>query len=171
MAVFFKLSCSRGGGFSAQALFVAADLPPFEAFEFSQFFGAVFLIPAAPEERVRGQILIRNFLKSEESPASHLPGCARIHDQIEELRHHSHAMLAGETSAIGDIAARAIAHGVGAIFRERSEQLVENFIFTEEAHSLDSPLAHNWILIVPRIIQEQAMDALVAHTAARQQAD
>src|SRR5882724_10583421 len=44
------------------SLFVAVDLPPIEALELRHFFGAVLLIPAAPDERVGRQILIRNFL-------------------------------------------------------------------------------------------------------------
>src|SRR6267143_3919293 len=82
-------------------LFVAADLPPIKEFEFGHFFEAMFPVPAAPGERVRGQTLIRNFLQREESPASHLARCAGIHRQIEELWHHPHALLAGEYSAIG----------------------------------------------------------------------
>src|SRR5256884_1924690 len=103
--------------------------PPIKAFEFGHFFGAMFPVPAAPGECVRGQILIRNFLQREESPGSHLARCARIHRQIEELWHHPHALLAGENSAIGNVAARAVPDAVSGIFGERSEQLIENFIF------------------------------------------
>jgi len=110
-------------------LFVAADLPPIKAFEFGHFFGAMFPVPAAPGERVRGQILIRNFLQREESPASHLPSCAGIHRQIEELWHDPHALFAREYSAIGNVEARAVPDAVGGISGERSEQLIENFIF------------------------------------------
>src|SRR5712691_10203378 len=112
MDVFLNFSFERGD-FRVSALFVAADLPPFKAFEFGHLFGAVLLIPAAPAKRVRGQTFIRDFLEREESPASHLPGGARIRRQIDELRHYLHSLLAHENAAIGNVAARAIPHGGG----------------------------------------------------------
>jgi len=149
-------------------LFVAADLPPIQAFEFGHFFGAVFLIPAAPGEGVRGKIFVRDFLQREESPVSHLSGCPGIHRQINELGHHGHALFTREDSAVGNIAACAIPHAVGGIFGERSEKLVENFIFAQKAHPFDSPLPHHGVLIVSGIIQEHAVNAIVVDTTARE---
>ncbi len=94
------------------ALFVSADLAPLEAFEFGHFFGAVFLIPATPDERVGGKIYVGDFLKSEEGPGSHLTSRARIQCQIDELRHHPHALFAGEDAAIGNVAARTVANAI-----------------------------------------------------------
>src|SRR5258708_2259459 len=106
------------GAMEASALFIAADLPPFEAFELGHFFGAVFLVPAAPDEGVCREIFIRDFLQGEECPVPHLSGGAGVHRQIDELWHHGHALLARENSAVGNIAASAIAYAVGGIFRE-----------------------------------------------------
>src|SRR5258708_32706984 len=105
-------------GMEASAVFMAADLAPFAAFELGHFFGAVFLVPAAPDEGVCRQIFVRDFLQYEECPVAHLSSGAGVYCQIDELWHQGHALLARENSAVGNIAACAIAHGVGGIFRE-----------------------------------------------------
>src|SRR5215467_1330308 len=135
-------------------LLVAADLPPFEALELSHFFGAVIRVPAVPGERVRRNVGVCDFLERQEGPGAHLRARFCFGGEIDEFRHHAQALLPREDSAIGNVAAGAIAHLHRGIFREGGEQFIEDFVFGEKTKTLDGPLPDSWIFVVARVVEE-----------------